>query len=272
MSEERSAGDLSGARSSSLKIGVMVAAVASGVALLLCGGVAGYVAWTGAPPPDEAVLSSSASREELAEESQRIRSIARQILEIEIPVGFEPLSGDAFSSGRQVVFGRRSHEGALLKLSQMDPPAMQGGPSGPPVPDHMLMQMAERGGELTSSKFAEVDQASVSSRELTILGSPATFHFVPGKRTIGGKNMRKVGGAFTLGSSRIALIYTIPEEEYDEEAVVRMIESIQAPEGDAVNRSAPSSESEPTTNGPQEDSPKRELGPSETRSPDDAPP
>jgi hypothetical protein len=272
MSEERRAGDLSGATGSSFKMGLRVAAAAAGAVLLLCGGVAGYVAWIGAPADEVALDSAKSPVNESAKDSERILAIFHKIVDIDVPADFVPLSGDSFGMGRTVTIGRKDADGALLKLSRMDLPTTQGDGTAP-APDQMLLQMTEKGSELTTSTFSEVSGDSASNRELTVLGKPETFQFLKGKRQAGGKTLRKAGGAFTIGNSRVALIYTIPEEEYDEEAVVRMIESIRVPKGEAADGPGPSSNSLPATKPPHADPANRESGRSSGSPPgDDAQP
>jgi hypothetical protein len=44
----------------------------------------------------------------------------------------------------------------------------------------------------------------------------------------------KVAGVFSTEQARIAVVYIISDEEYDEEAVVRMFESIRPARGDSI--------------------------------------
>lgn len=268
MSEERFPGELQGASSSSLKMGLTVAGCAIGLVLLLCGGVVGYVAWKGAEQPQQQPTAS-------ADDSAPMKpgmgpaaaeALVRTIIQIDMPVQFEPIDADENPAGCRVTFGRKDAVGTLLKLVRYDlskaPPEFELRSTAP-----MLMRMAEMGDGRTSTSFIEETESSESARNLTVLGETVTFRFVKGKSRAGGQTLRKVTGTFIAGNGFVALVYTIPDENYDEEAVVRMLESIKAPEDESADKPAR------PPNAPNEDAPGTETEQNGTNRPkDDAPP
>src|SRR5262245_50112149 len=70
--------------------------------------------------------------------------------------------------------------------------------------------------------------------ELTVLGQQVSFDITQGTLESGAKRVTRVVGCFTTQKSHIAVVYTIPEDEYDEESVVRMFESIRPAPGDSL--------------------------------------
>src|SRR5262245_65428259 len=101
MSEERHSGDLLESRPSSARVALGVAGVVIGLAALVCGGVAGYVALTTTEP---AVVERPSPP---AEEPANIRAIADRIVALKIPARFEPTNGTERVSKKTRVFGPR---------------------------------------------------------------------------------------------------------------------------------------------------------------------
>jgi hypothetical protein len=267
MSEERFPGDFRDANTSSFKVGLTVAGVVVGLAVLFCGGVAAYVAWTDKGESTEGV-NGPAKKSPAA-----VQAIARKIVEIDIPTDFEPIDGDELPPGRKAVFGRKVADGALLKLRCIDlsmaPPR-----SDPRSQKPRLLRIADMGDDRTNTAFAEGTETTESTRELTVVGNPVVFRFLKGNLLASQKPVRKVVGAFTAGKSLVALIYTIPEEEYNEDAVVRLIASIRPPDGEGAaetdDATRPSSKDTSETNsdptektGPEDDAPPKDDAPSD---------
>ncbi len=70
-------------------------------------------------------------------------------------------------------------------------------------------------------------QLEHTHRDLIVLGRKSLFSFKHGKRASDSKPVWKVWGAFSTKFGAAALILLVPESEYDEAAVVHMIESIR---------------------------------------------
>jgi hypothetical protein len=227
--------------------------------ILVCGGVAGYVALT-APPPaaEETVNIEDRSRdmqgkyEEMAklrgtevpftDDPDAVREIAATIFDIDLPADFEPIEAKRRVTSSWAVFGKKSESAALLKLAGVN---LNGSslkitdiiPGG--VADEKtrlkLVELAENddGRNDTKLKYSSLKTAPVK-RQLTVMGRVGTFEIRQGKRNSDSKPVRKIAGAFRTATGMVALVYMAPEAEFDEEAVVRMIESIRpAPEDEA---------------------------------------
>jgi hypothetical protein len=226
MSEERFPGELPESRESSLKIVLGLAGFVVVAGLLLCGGVAAYVAWVDTKTP---VVENFAPVKDTA----GILQVAAKIVDIDIPAGFEPISNESQLELSRVTFGRATDDGALLKLGRLNladkPPG-----SDPRHRLSMLPQMIEVGQPRINTTFLPGSTSAETTRELTVLGRSVPFHFLRGTRTAGTAKVAKVQGAFLTKKGVIGVIFTIPETEYDEEAVVKMIESIRPAAGDAA--------------------------------------
>lgn len=234
MSEERFPGDLRNGDSSSFTFGLTVAGAVAGLLLLFCGGVAGFVAWKDSGLPSEgstASPNSPATKNRISPETAQ--AIVRKIVKIDIPSDFEAIDGDELPPGRRVVFGRKIADGTLLKLRQFD---LSNAPPGsdPQSFAPRMMQMTELGDERTNTSFTGEGESSESTRELTVAGKTAVFRFLKGKRSASEKTLWKVTGTFTAGKGFVGLVYTIPEADYNEDAVLRMIESIEPPDSDTA--------------------------------------
>jgi len=221
-----------------------------GLMLLLCGGAAGYVALTSPPRSEEPVQTGAPMvRPEDSPEFQRmkklretrevpftddpdvVRKIAATIVDIDLPPDFEPIEANRGVAHRWVVFGKKSEPAALLKMAGMHRP--NGDNSVPLVFDArakvQILQSAENENGRNDTMLKNTRQRTQSvERELTIAGQKAVFEFKQGLRYSDKTPVRKIVGAFpTRTGGLAALIYMVPESEYDEEAVIRMLESMR---------------------------------------------
>ena len=206
--------------------------------LLFCGGVAGYVAWKNEEQPKKGPIVSADDSPEMmpGKGPAGAPAILRKIMGIELPADFEPIDGEESPQGCRVKFASKVADGAALKLAKIDasmaPPGSDSRSREP-----MMMRMTDMGDRRTNTAIATETESSESTRELTILGTSVTFRFVKGKSATSQRILRKVTGSFISGKGFVALIYTIPDENYDEDAVVRMIESIRAPDDESADKS-----------------------------------
>src|SRR5438445_1711693 len=127
-----------------------------------------------------------------------------------------------------VTFGRKSDDGSTLKMARSERGFVPPG-GHPKLNSKILLETFDWRPDQTDTKLAEVLDPPATTKELTVLGESAEFQFLRGELLDNGKIVWKVLGTFNTSRGPVALIYTIPEDEYDEESVVRMIESIRPP-------------------------------------------
>lgn len=229
MREERSTGDLRDSDSSSFKTGLIVAGVICGMSALFFGGLAGYVAWKDSGRPVDVLKNASVNTPSIPPEAAR--EVLRSIINIDIPPDFEGIEVQSSSPLQKISFGRKVDDGALLKLGKQEMP--QGfGEQDQQMAASMLGHMTEMGTGRTDVSGQSILMVSTGTvRELTVLGKKTEFRFAKGNLSSNGKSVWKISGTFASNTGSVALIYTIPEDEYDEAAVVKFIESIRPADG-----------------------------------------
>ncbi len=228
MNEERLLSELPEPRASSLKVALGVAAAATGLAVLLCGGVAGYVALT---TTDRGASEVSPVPPSL--DAGNIRERARTIVAIDIPAGFEPIESMPNSMLSSVTFGRKSGPGALLKLGRTELQAIPPEVEASEV-SSMMLQMLEMGDESSSTLIQRDPGSTETTGEFTVLGQPTAFTIVTGTRSQKHIPVTKISGVFRTRKAYVALIYLIPTAEHDEGAFQKLLDSIRPAGGDGV--------------------------------------
>ena len=250
--------------SSPIKTTLIVVGALAGLMLLVCGGAAGYVALTAPAGREEQAPEAAddpslpadkmqkmkeqieARRIRLTEDPALVRKIAARICEIDLPAGFEPI--EAYDQGgvRVASFGNVSENGALLKLAQIDwPMSIEGITDLDNMMQAQVLSAAEKGdGRIDTTLKASRQKPESIQRELMVLGQKVEFVFRKGKRASGNQRVWKTRGAFAAKQGGVALVLMVPESEFDEESIVRMIESIhlagdEEPEADGKSESRP---------------------------------
>jgi hypothetical protein len=226
MSEERHPGEFPEAHESSFKTGLRVTAIVVGLGLLVLGGVAAYVAWTDPSGVFAKLLAPSAL------DHPKIKTPEPIILSIDLPPGFERTVMDRTPPMLLVAFGRKSDAGAELILGRVE---LSKVPAGSSLETQRIKMLQNLEREIEDDMtFRRVADSIATARELTVLGQRSSIEIIHGTRGRGAKRYAKVAGVFSTEQARIAVVFIIPEEEYDEEAVVRMFESIRPLPGDSV--------------------------------------
>jgi hypothetical protein len=232
MREERHPGDLREESRSSARPVLIAAGIILGIAIVVCGGVAGHVAWTDA---------RRAVEEPKKHETTPVRAEAnlRKIVKIDVPAGLAPLSSEERGKVRRVIFGRKAEEGFVLQLAKIDfsmlPAGVNREESAP-----MLAQMLEMENSAPGSNhFIPEPEPMETTRVMTVMGEEVAFKFAKGRLSANREVGWQVTGMFPTETGLVALKCVVPESEYDEQAVIRMIESIGPGEDDVVTESEP---------------------------------
>jgi hypothetical protein len=127
----------------------------------------------------------------------------------------------------------------MLQLAKIDftmaPPQADRVASAP-----MLMQMLEMEfNKPGPARFVPEAEPPETTRVLEVMGQESPFKFSKGRFSETRELAWKVSGTFPTETGLVALIYVAPENEYDEQAVIRMIESIGPAEDDLPTESEP---------------------------------
>lgn len=183
--------------------------------LLCCGGIAflGYKA-----------------RNMITTDPATIRERTQEIATIEVLPGFKPVQGMDVIFMKLVVYQGEQGDNSALLLMEFNSSMMDQGKGQKELRDQMLDQMhqqqAQHGGGAGPDTDIEVEESE--TRFYTIGGRKNEFLFTKGK-SHSGKAMRQVTGTFPTAKGVAMLMLTVPEENYDEAAVVKMLESIRTP-------------------------------------------
>lgn len=182
------------------------------VALLVCCGIA---MWFG----NKAVNTIA---ESTTENPAEIQSIADSIASIQIPEVYQPQTGVDFDLGfsmQMAIFSRNAggQQGAVV-LMQMAAPGQQ---NDEQMKAQFRQQMQQSG------QNQEITVESSETRTFTIDGEECDFEFVAGTDQ-SGNPVRQVMGVFPGRGGAAFLVVFESEEDWDEEAVVELIESITA--------------------------------------------
>ena len=146
---------------------------------------------------------------------QRVKEIA----DIEIPEGFEPeVSGTAdffFISATFAAYEHEEADGALI-LGEVNLEIE----AGPEAEEEIRRAIRQEANE------RRLKIKSIETREFEIRGETAEFTFAEAENE-DGEAYRQVAGGFLTEDGTGLLILQLDEEHYDEDAVVKMIESIR---------------------------------------------
>ena len=200
-------------------IGVLVG---GGLLSLLCCGGFMFFGW------------SVAKQVELKTTPEEVREIGGKIAKIDIPAEYAPQAGlkmELFGVVMAIASYSDTDGDAGVVLMQVKMPEQQGQQEQANLQlDQQFQQIQEmyRSQSLGQHYLPEPLTSSESEpRELTVRGEPVEFQFTKGHGSMSDQEMRQVEGTFSSDGGRIRIIVQMPEEDYNEDDVVKMIESIQ---------------------------------------------
>lgn len=196
------------ATNTTTKVLLILLAVFGG-ALLVCCGFCGFMGYSFQP--------------EMTDEADAVRARTQEIANIEIPEQFEPDSAgkiDNFLMQMNVATYESTVGQGQLMLAQMnfklfDMPQEQ-------QEAQIQQSLEEQQGEETRN----LDIQESETRQFQINGKEVSFIFAEGEERRTGDKFHQVSGTFPGKEGTTFLMLQLDEEAYDEEAVVRMIESI----------------------------------------------
>jgi len=236
-----------------LKPILVVGGALAGLMLLVCGGAAGYVAITstapadgqsdsGVHPPSMPSDRPPGSRDKrkvnfipVTHDAAAVTKIAATIFKIDPPAGFLPRDAGLEGFVTRAAFSRQSDDVAVLKMAGTDWIMPPGAGDDIPADDPQVRQAVK----LVESDYGSQSETTLKvtrlelktfHREITVLGRKTTFTFKQGKRASDNKPVWKIWGGFDTTNGLAALIMLLPESEFDEEVIVRMLESIRQPD------------------------------------------
>jgi hypothetical protein len=189
-----------------------------GVLMLACCGGVAYIGVRGA-----AFLQQSFSEDPVV-----IRQRTQDMVQIDIPDSFEPEGAFDFIILRMVMY-RSSNQSALM-LMEMNI-SMAGTPQE--QRDEMLrgMRQQQQKQNAPGGANAQVNKLESTTKEIEIDGKPVEFEFIKGTQQGQNRTVRQVLGVLEGKRGAVMLMLIVPEEDYDEDAVIKMLKSIRAKQG-----------------------------------------
>ena len=160
---------------------------------------------------------------DVAEDPVRAAEISAEILEVEVPAGMEPVSGihmDVVFVNMKMAFYEDPITGADVAFAEIHSPMLS--------PDEMEQEIRQSMEEELALE-SDVMIRSMERRDFEVRGETMPFQFVQGELRETGEPVRQVSGAFpaTRRGGMSFLMYSSPEEFYDEPAAIAMIKSIR---------------------------------------------
>jgi hypothetical protein len=207
--------------SSTAKVLIILGSIA-GVSLLACCGGVVFVGWKF----QEVAKNFAANL--TTNDPQEVRARTARIMHIDIPEQFPPMMALDLVFMKEIIYGTPNNPNKpMLLIVQIDKGFLgqQGGANTKQQRQEILQQMKQQG-QQSGNMNTDIDEESSETREFTIDGEKVPFEFIKGTARGGGPS-RQVVGVIPGREGVIMLMMMVPESDYDEAAVVRMLESIR---------------------------------------------
>jgi hypothetical protein len=221
--------------SSTTKVVLLLLGV-GGVLLLVCCG--GFI-WFGKTMSDK--LQNA-----MTQDPVRIREITASIIDITVPDAYAPkMAMDFGMMGMQMkmcAYSRADDAGGVFIMEM----------TGPPSANKAQMKQQFQQSLRQQGQNQEVTIESSETRTFTINGEECEFEFIKGKNTQTNQDMRQVMGVIPGKSGAGFLMVFENEENWDEAAIVQMIESMGGAE--VTSPAAPAIEEAPVDSVPNAES------------------
>lgn len=184
-----------------------------GLFLLLCCGGGAYLFWQARNALENLVTTDPAA----------IKTKTQSIAKIDVLPGFKPVQAMDMIVMKWVVYQGEAGDDSMLMLMEFQNSMFQGA-NKQEQKDQMLQQMRQQ--QQAQGGNTNIQAEETTKRDFTIGGRKNEFTFVKGKSQQG-KAVRQVTGTFPTVGGVAMLMLIIPDEKYDEAAVIRMLESIR---------------------------------------------
>jgi hypothetical protein len=219
--------------SSTAKVLIVLGSIAGLCLLACCGG--GIFVWFKAK---DAIQNFAANF--TTNNPEEIRTRTAKIVHIDVPKELPPMHAFDWFVMKQILYGN-PNKGSMLMIMEVNQ-AATGAQGAKQQRDAMLQQLKQQQGQQPGNVNTDINEESSETREFTIDGEKVPFEFIKGTAR-GGTASRQVVGVFQgRQGSMIMLMLMVPESDYDEAAVVRMLESIRLPGDDMDDESTSGSE------------------------------
>jgi hypothetical protein len=219
--------------SSSTKVVLIILGAGGVLALVCCGGII----WFGKSMADKVQNAMSS-------DPARIREVTASVIDITVPDVYAPkMAMDFGMMGMQMkmcAYSRAGDAGGVFIMEMTAPPSAN--------KDQMKQQFQQSLRQQGQNQDVTIE--STETRTFTINGEECAFEFIKGKNTQNNQDMRQVMGVIPGKSGAAFLMVFETEENWDEAAIVQMIESMGGTE--VTSTAAPATEEAPVEPAPAE--------------------
>ncbi|MEX0701066.1 MAG: hypothetical protein WD069_03135 [Planctomycetales bacterium] len=202
--------------STTTKVVLILVALFGGLGVLCCGGVM-WFGWR---------MQST-----IVQNPDQVREATAEIVEMEIPERFRPTIG--YDMKNMPLFGRfmpgqmqmvlyQTGGGGSMFVAGFDRSTMRGDPQQQ-MRDAMRQQPAAGGGP----RKLDIEEGGTVVREFEIRGQQVAFTFAKAHDPQTGRDFHQITGEFDGKAGAVMIQIQLPEQEYDEAEIVRMLESIE---------------------------------------------
>ena len=212
--------------SSTAKVLLVLGAIAGAGLLACCGGMA-FVGWKFQG------IAKNFAENITTSNPDEIRARTAKIVHIDIPDEFQPMQAFDLIVMKQMIYGKKGN-GSMVMIMEINQP-MQGAPDAATAKQQrqeLLRQMRQQQAQQAGQMNTELAEVSSETREFEIGSEKVPFDFIKGTAANGGTPTRQVVGMFAGRQGTVMLMLMVPESDYDEEAVIKIIESIRLPGAD----------------------------------------
>lgn len=238
-----------GKKSSGNKVLLILGTIAGLGLVLCCGGPAiVYVMFK------DAIVQKIKNTFDLTTDPEEVKGRSEEIAHLDIPENYTPVSAVRFSIGftmKMIVYQSGSNNQGALVLMEME--MNQPGMDRKQMREQMLQQMRSQQANGGPGGFnSQIVAQSTETKTFKVNGEDVEFDFVKGTRPgdSSGTIYRQVTGTFQGKNGIVMLMLFIPDSEYDEEAVSKMIQSIRVTGSEPATE--PSAESRSDEDMPEE--------------------
>ncbi len=162
----------------------------------------------------------------VVETPAEVDALTKEIIQIDIP---EQFTGKMGMKLNFIVFSMEMavYEGVTSDSQLMIIQTTQPGAASPEEQMEEIKRQMEQQGQSGEFDQQELQDAETETKSLTVRGQPVDFQFTTGMGEDGETTIHQISGAFPSGEGLVILMIQMPDEDYNEEEIVKMIESIQ---------------------------------------------
>lgn len=198
--------------STTTKVIVVLAVVFGGVAVVCCGGLA-YFGMSFQPKTNP----------------QEVTAISKEIVDLEIPADFQPLialDAQMFGYGMQLALHESPKDGSTLMVLAILAGGEQIDGNGEAEMNRTIQQQLQQQHQQLAQQTLRVE-GSDPPRTIEVRGQQVEFSFEDCEDVSTKAKFRRVTGAFNGKNGFAGVMLVIHEDSYNEDAVIKTIESIK---------------------------------------------